>query len=93
MQIGILRIELFISNAGSLKDKRAVIKALKERIRNNFNVSISEVDGHEKWQRSTLGIATVGTDTRYVNGTLDKALDLVRKDHGVSVTDFQLEIL
>lgn len=93
MQIGVLSVELFISNANSLKDKRAVIKALKERIRNNFNVSVSEVDGHEKWQRATIGIVTVGNGNGYVNGTLDKVLDLIRRDSGVLVSDFQLDIL
>jgi len=93
MRVGALKVELFISDANSLKHKRTVIKALKDRIRNNFNVSISEIDEHDKWQKATLGIATIGPDKRYINGVLDKVLDFLRGNHKVQILDYQLEIL
>jgi uncharacterized protein YlxP (DUF503 family) len=93
MQIGILRIELFIANAASLKDKRMVIKSLMQRIKNKFNVSVCEVDAHEKWQRSVFGIAAVGNGNAHVNSVLDNVLDFIRNDYAVSITDFEMQIL
>jgi uncharacterized protein YlxP (DUF503 family) len=93
MLIGTLEADLFISDANSLKDKRTVLKSLKDRIRNNFNVSVAEVDGEDKWQSSTLAVAAVGIDTAYVNGTLNKVMDLIKNDRGVVVTDFHIDIL
>jgi uncharacterized protein YlxP (DUF503 family) len=91
--IGALSIRLFISNAGSLKHKRSVLKSLKERLKNNFNVAVSETDDHDKWQKASLGIVTVGPDRRYVNGLLDNALDFIRKENAMHIIDFDLEVL
>jgi uncharacterized protein YlxP (DUF503 family) len=93
MTVGALRVELFIADSDSLKSKRAVIKALKERIKNNFNVSVSEVDGHDKWQRAVLGLAAVGPDKRRVNSVLDKVLDHIRHNREVHLLNFDMEIL
>lgn len=93
MHVGVLRIELFVSDSNSLKAKRAVMKSLKDRIRNDFNVSVSEVDSHDKWQKAALGVAAVGPDGKYINGILDKTLDLIRASGDVQVLDFEMEIL
>ena len=93
MRIGALKIELFISDSNSLKHKRAVLKGLKDRIKNNFNVAISEVDEHDKWQKAILGIAAVGPDKRYINCILDKVIDFVRHNHSVHIVDYEMEIL
>ena len=70
MVIGVLRVELHLPNAASLKDKRSVLKSIKDRLRGHFNLAVAEVDVTEKWQRATLGIVTVGDDRRYVDGCL-----------------------
>ena len=92
MIVGAAKIELFISDSGSLKHKRAVLKALKDRIRNNFNVSVSEVDEHDKWQKAILGIAAVGPDKRYINGVLDRVLEFLRQNRSVQILDYHMEI-
>ncbi len=93
MRVGGIRVELFISNSNSLKHKRTIVKGLKDRIHNNFNVSASEVDSHDKWQRAVLGIAAVGPDKRQVNTVLDKVLDFIRQNGDVQIIDFEMEIL
>ena len=57
--VGVCRIELFIPGSQSLKDKRQVVKRLTSKISHRFNVSVSEVDHHDLWQRGTIAVAHV----------------------------------
>ena len=59
MVVGIFTIELHLPYCRSLKDKRKVIKSLKEKLRGRHNISLAEVDGQDTWQRSVLGLAAV----------------------------------
>lgn len=59
MIVGVVRIELHIPQARSLKDKRQVIKSLVHKISHRFNVSVSEIDHHELWQIGTIAVAHV----------------------------------
>ena len=76
-----------------MKDKRMFLRALKDRIRNNFNVAVSETDELDKWQRSQIGIATVANDKRYINTVLDKIVDLTNDSKGIELLDHQIEII
>ena len=87
MRVGVLEIELFIPESISLKSKRFAIKSIKDRLKNRFNVSVSEVGYTDKWQRSTLGIAMVSNDGTFIETVLNKALDLVYGDRRVEVID------
>ena len=93
MIIGVLQIELHIPHAASLKNKRAVLKSIKDRLRNRFNVSVSEVDYCDKWQRSVLAIVTVSSDTAYVSGALDKVERFFDTVPEVCCMDRQRELL
>ena len=93
MTIGALRVELHVPGASSLKAKRQVIKSLKDRIRNRFNVSVAEVDQHDKWQRATLGVAMAGTDGAYVSGGLDEVMKFLRGQPAVEVCRHEVEML
>jgi hypothetical protein len=68
--VGVLKLTLFLPENHSLKGKRGVIKKIKARVANSFNVSIAECDDHDLWQRAVLGICQVGTDVPYVDGAL-----------------------
>jgi uncharacterized protein YlxP (DUF503 family) len=57
--IGVITFELRVEESHSLKDKRHVVKGLKDRLRNRFNVAVAEIDGQETWQRSTVAAVTV----------------------------------
>lgn len=61
MIVGICTIEIHLPYSQSLKDKRKVIKGLKDRLRGRHNISLAEVDGQDLWQRSVLGIAAVAS--------------------------------
>ena len=92
MIIGTLRIRLVLRDAHSLKDKRHVVKSIKDRLANKFNVSIAEVDDQDQWQRATLGVAMVGTDRQYVNSVLSKLMDHLRFAPGAELVDYELEM-
>jgi uncharacterized protein YlxP (DUF503 family) len=60
--IGVLTLELRLENSHSLKDKRHVIKSLKDRLRNKFNVAVAEIDFQDLWQRAAVAAVTVASD-------------------------------
>jgi hypothetical protein len=91
--VGTLRIEFLVAGATSLKDKRRVVKGLKDRLRHRFNVSVSEVDFQELWQRSAVGVAAVGTDGAFVAEVLEKVLALVRRDRSIQLLRHDIETL
>jgi uncharacterized protein YlxP (DUF503 family) len=91
--IGVLQLELEVIDAMSLKDKRRVVKSIKDRIAHGHNVSIAEVGALDEHRRSILGIAMVSNDRRYVEGALSKLVDFVKMVPQVSITDYQIELL
>ena len=93
MTIGVLQLELRVGDAMSLKDKRRVVKSLKDRIAHSHNVSIAEVGALDAHRRSILGIAMVSNDRAYVEGALSKLVDFVRTVGNVDLVDYQIELL
>ena len=93
MTIGVLQLELRIGDAMSLKDKRRVVKSLKDRITHGHNVSIAEVGCLDEHRRSILGVAMVSNDSRYVEGALSKLVDFVNSVPAVELVDYQIELL
>lgn len=93
MIIGVLQIELAIHDAMSLKDKRRVIRSIKDRIAHGRNVSIAEVGALDEHRRSILGVSMVSNDSRYVQGALGKLVDFVRSVPQVDLVDFQIDLL
>jgi uncharacterized protein len=91
VHIGILYIRVFMGEARSLKDKRSVLKSLKDRIRNQFNVSMAEVDGEDKWQTATLAFAMINIDQRYIDSTLQHVLSFVDSCHALEICEHQVE--
>jgi len=93
MVIGVLQVELSVQDAMSLKDKRRVVKSIKDRIAHAHNVSIAEVGALDQHRRAILGIAMVSNDTRYVEGALSKLVDFIRSVPQVDLIDFQIDLL
>ncbi len=93
MIIGTLSIDVVIVSSRSLKEKRRVIKSLKDRIRNKFNVSISETKAQDNHKYSTLSIAMVGTDRKYVNSTLSSLINFFRFFPQVQLVHYELELI
>lgn len=88
MTVGILRLELIVPDAHSLKDKRRVIKSLKDRLASTFHVSVAEVEALDSWQEAVIGVAMVANDARYVHSCLDKMVDWVRRERAVTLRDY-----
>jgi uncharacterized protein YlxP (DUF503 family) len=70
MPIAYLTMELRIEGAHSLKDKRQVVRSLKDRLRNSFNISIAEIDVTDLWQRATLGVVSISGSRDYLEGLM-----------------------
>lgn len=92
MRVGTLSIRLMIRHAQSLKDKRSVIKSLKDNIRNRFNVSVAEVASQDSRQHAVLGIAMAGSDGRYIDGALAQVVNFVRGFRPAELVDYEVEI-
>lgn len=88
--IGILKIRLVIPSACNLKEKRRVIKSLKDRIKHNFNVSIAETGALENCQYSKIGVAMVGNSKQYVKGALSTLVNFFQSTPAVRLIDYQL---
>jgi len=89
--VGTLKFRLHLRDCHSLKEKRRVIKSLKDQLSNKFNISVAEVDEQDEWQFAELGIAAVGTDTPFVHSVLSTVEGFVRFFGGVTVIDAQTE--
>jgi uncharacterized protein YlxP (DUF503 family) len=92
LRVGLLSVELFLPDAQSLKDKRMVMRAVKDRLK-KFNVSVAEVEHQQLWQRAGLGIVSVSNGHELVDKALDAALDEIERVQPGVVTRAQREWL
>lgn len=93
MIVGVLTVDVAVLDARSLKDKRRVIKSVKQRIRNRFNVSVAEVEYGDSHKRCQLGIAMVSKESRPLHSQLDQIIDLLRRVGGLTLLDYKRELL
>jgi len=91
MTVGIARLTLFIPDSQSLKQKRMVLRRVKDRTRNKFNVAIAEVEENDVWQRAVLGLALVGNERRFVESALDEVVRFVRGEAEVVNAERELQ--
>jgi uncharacterized protein YlxP (DUF503 family) len=93
MQIGICTLRLGIPGTFSLKDKRQICSSLFSKIRQNFNVSIAEIDDQDTFRKSTIAIVSVNTHTAHLNRTLSKVVEFIERDFRVIIEDYSIEII
>jgi uncharacterized protein YlxP (DUF503 family) len=96
MPIAYLTIELRIEGAHSLKDKRQVVRSLKDRLRNSFNISIAEIDVTDLWQRATLGVVSISPSRDYLEGLMrnvEQAATRQANNLGAEVVDSFMDYL
>jgi len=91
--VGVLKLTLFLPENHSLKGKRGVIKKIKARVANEFNVSVAECDGHDLWQRAVLGVCQVGVDAAYVDGALRQVIRFIEGMHVAEVGADDIQLL
>jgi len=93
MVVGVLEVRLFVGDAYSLKDKRRVVKSLKDRIHNRFRVSVAEVGELDRVRSAVLAVAMVSNDTAHVQSTLDSVVDFLRRPGPAVLIDYSTELL
>ena len=93
MVVGILSIKVVMRSSRSLKDKRRIIKSLKDRIRNKFNVSVSEIEDQDNHKCSKIGVAMVATDRQYVNRRLSSIMSFFRFFPQIELVDYELDLI
>lgn len=87
MVVGVIAWELEIYGCQSLKDKRRVVKSLKDRLHNRFNVSAAETGHHDLWQRAQLAACVVSSERRQVDAVLEQADRFVNSEPRARVID------
>lgn len=86
-------IHLDLPGVQSLKEKRSIIKSIVTRLPKKFNVAVAEIDDHDRWQSSVIGIVTIGNDSRYLHGLLEKAVAWVERTRpDVPILDYAIQI-
>lgn len=93
MVVGLLTLELHLPYAHSLKDKRQVVRRLKDRLRAHFNVSVAEVDHQDLWQRACVGVVSVSGDQAHLSRLLQSVAEEAEKLLDGSVLSAEIEIL
>jgi hypothetical protein len=93
MIIGLLQARLSLPGARSLKDKRQVIKSMKDRARQRINVSVAEVAYQDVWQSAALAFVTVAAEHVVVDQRLSEVQELLRSDPRAVLVDVHTEIL
>jgi uncharacterized protein YlxP (DUF503 family) len=96
MPIAKLTVELSIPHAQSLKDRRQVVRSIKDKLRHGFNISVAELDDANLWNRATLGFAAISGSSAYLTGQmreLDDALNRLANILGAEILDSWVEVL
>ncbi len=93
MIVGVVTWELHLSGCQSLKDKRRIVKSLKDRLHNQFNVSVAETDHQDRWQRAEISCCVVATSRRHAESVMGAADKLVERDPSTRIVDSQLNLL
>ena len=93
MVIGCCSVKFYLHGNNSLKGKRRVLRAIKDRLKNNFNVSVAEVGAQDVWQSIHLGISAVGSDKPYIDGLLSKVIDAIDRMNLAEIVDCKIETL
>ncbi len=94
MTVCVCSVRLRLPENESLKGKRHVLKSIIERVKNRFNVSISEIDNNDAWQLATLGIAFVSNDRQHVDETLAKVVNFISDSRfEIEMIDYRTELL
>ncbi len=93
MPVGVMTLEIRIPYAYSLKEKRAVLRKVRERLRNRLNVAVAEMDHQDVWQRATLSVVSVSSSRNNLESTLRSALAESEKILGPDLGEHWLEFL
>lgn len=92
MTLGLLQLIIKIPGSSSLKEKRRVLHSLRDRLRDKYNISITETDDQDKWQKAVLAIAKVDQERKMIDRAFGNIVDFIRDSNGVEIIDYQIEL-
>jgi uncharacterized protein YlxP (DUF503 family) len=92
MVVGLLSVELHVPGPQSLKDKRAILRRIKDRLK-KFNVAVSEVEHHDLWQRAGLAVVTVSHDQKHADRELAAVAEEIERVEPGLISRTELEFL
>ena len=96
VMIAFLTIELRIEAAQSLKDKRQVVRSIKDRLRAHFNVAAAEIEPSSLWNRATIGVVSVSDSRAYLDGLMknvERHVARIANNHGAEISDSFVDFL
>ncbi len=93
MPVGLLTLELHLAEAQSLKDKRQVLRSLKDRLQAKFNVAVAELDFMDTWQRSVVGVVTLANEEQLVEESLQIVLAEADRQLGPVLIGYSVDLL
>jgi uncharacterized protein len=93
MAVGLLTLEIHIPDSRSLKDKRQVLRSLKDRLRARFNVAVAELDYQDSWQRAQVGIVSLSNNAAHLEQSLRAVLSEAEEILGRDLASHDLEML
>lgn len=85
--LGMVLLTFRVAQAGSLKDKRRILKSFKDRLRNRYNVSVSEVDAQDSIRQAVLAVAMVGSEKSFVEGRLQMIINVAARHRDMILVD------
>jgi uncharacterized protein len=93
MIVGISRLDIFLPENHSLKEKRQAVRRIVERTKGRFNISIMEVEQSNLWQKATIGFAAVGVNQDHVNAMIDNVSEYIEEMYIGKVVGSKTEVL
>lgn len=93
MPVGLLTLEIHLPHSHSLKEKRQVLRKLKERLRARFNVAVAELDHQDTWQRALVGIVSVSNQNLPLAQLLEAVSAEAQKILGDDLVESYVEFL
>ena len=93
MPIGLLTLEIHIPDARSLKDKRQVLRSLKDRLRSRFNVAVAEMDHQDTWQRAQVGVVSLSNDAAHLEHSLQEVFNEAENILGRDLIAHEVELI
>jgi uncharacterized protein YlxP (DUF503 family) len=91
MPVGLLTLEIHLPYSHSLKEKRAVLRKIRDRLRARFNVAVAELDQQDAWQHATLGVVSVSNSQPLLESVFHQVLAESERVLGDDVADYNLE--
>ena len=93
MNVGLCVVEIHLSTSHSLKEKRRVLRRIKDQLRGRFNVAVAEIDHQDLWQRATLGIVSIAGRREILESCFAQVRGIIEREVPGEVADFQVEYL